>query len=64
MPAKNKHSSLLQTIVNYVRKKRFKTLATGPILYTFYDRNLRIFIISKTVCRYPRVEHLKGALLD
>ncbi len=44
------NSSLLQKSVNYGNKKFYNTSTMGQCYKTFYGRNLRIFIISQSVC--------------
>ncbi len=75
---KKKHSSLLQTLVNYSRKKLYNVDTRGQCYKTFYYRKLRIFVkqvfasaslSSLVYCKwtwvgaYPRVDTNFGRLL-
>jgi hypothetical protein len=44
--ARDKHSSLLQTLINYGRKKFYNNGPRGLYHETYYGRNLRIPVIS------------------
>ncbi len=47
----DKRSSLLQKSVIYGRKKFYNIEPRAQCYKTFYDRNLRIFVISQSVCQ-------------
>ncbi len=47
----NKHSRLLRKIVNYGRKKFYNIDTRGQCYKTFSVRDLRIFILSQSVCQ-------------
>ncbi len=48
--ASDKHSSLLQTLVNYDHENFYNICIRGQCYRTFYDRKLQIFLISQSVC--------------
>ncbi len=51
----DKHLRLLRTFVNYRRKKFCNIDTRGQCYKTFYVRNLRIFVISQSVCPWQAV---------
>jgi hypothetical protein len=48
--ARCKHSSLFGLIISYKQKKFFNTDTLGQCYKTFFVHNLRIFLISYSVC--------------
>ncbi len=45
-PAREKHSSLLQKFINYVRKKFYNIDAWGQCYKTLFVPDLRIFVLG------------------
>ncbi len=48
-PARDQHSSLLRTFVNYGRKKVYNTEPWGQCYKTFFVRDLQISVLSQSV---------------